>query len=139
VSVYRSSNSAAQGVHIAFVGCGSHKFAKSLAEAEGIPVNTSSSPSTIHFFVGSPEVYERLGMQRKMIGAPISRICKATARALWQGLTRCWCICQSGDVSQQGGEFVMAPNNQMLFGHMETRPGDHPDTAEFFGAAGVRL
>jgi hypothetical protein len=63
-----------------------------------------------------------------------------TLRALWQGCTRCWCMCSSGDVEQQGAAFVITPppQQQCTFRHIEQRPGDHADTNKLFRAAGLQ-
>ena len=62
-----------------------------------------------------------------------------TSRALWQGVTRCWCFCSAGDVKQQGAAFVLTPQQTCLFRHVEARPGDHADAAQLFAAAGLQL
>jgi len=46
-------------------------------------------------------------------------------------------MCGAGDVAQQGGVFVMAPGDKMLFKYLSQNPADHPDTRDVFEAAGI--
>jgi len=82
-------------------------------------------------------VHNQLGLAYGLRAIPCSKICIGTLRAFWQAVTRCWCICSAGDVSQQGAAFVFKPPNEMVFKHLETNPIDHADADEFFGAANL--
>lgn len=137
---FEASNGKGSGVQLCFVGCGKPRMARSFAETYNFAVSTSSKPTPYHLYVTSTEVYQQLGMLHGAdMAATCSRVCLGTLRALYQGCTRCWCICSSGDVQQQGGAFVIQSGGRVVFKHIEKRPGDHADMRELFDAAGIKM
>jgi len=137
---FEASNGKGSGVQLCFVGCGKPHMARSFAETYNFTVSTPSRPTPYHLYVTSPDVYQQLGMPHGAdTTVTCSRFCLGTLRALYQGFTRCWCICSSGDFQQQGGAFVIQPGSRVVFQHIEKRPDDHADTRELFEAAGIKL
>lgn len=125
-----------KGVKLVVVGCGTIKFGLSLADSIGA---TSSESAAGHFdlFVDQKrEAYRALGLT---YGTHVTchACCCGTVRALWQGLSRCWCITSSGDVKQNGGVFVMHQDGQCVLAHIETIPADHAPVQQVLTAAGI--
>ena len=132
---YKASDAAERGVHLVAVGCGTPAFAKSFAETNGF------QGDTLHIFVDDDlSAYKQMGLvygNPGCSGQACADCCVGTWIALWRGITKCWCICSAGDVEQQGGAFVMSPDDEVLFRHIEQHPGDHADPQRLLKAAGV--
>lgn len=131
-------------VQLIVIGSGSPSLGRSLATEYGAEGDDSFALYVDRELV----VYKSFDLRR---GGKVrfNDVMRGTARALWQGITRCWCMCQSGDVQQQGGVFVIKPttsqtdqsNNQSLecvFAHIDQDGGDHANTDEVFRAAGIK-
>jgi len=82
------------------------------------------------------EVYKSLGLLHSTY-FNCSQCLSGTWRALKQGITKCWCMCSSGDVKQQGGVFVLNSQGECLFKHLEQTPKDHANIKDIFEAAGI--
>jgi hypothetical protein len=53
-------------------------------------------------------------------------------------LTRCWCICGSGNKNQNGGVFVVEKGTgRNLFAYADQTPNDHAPVAAVMKAAGL--
>jgi len=93
---------------------------------------------TANIFVDpTKQIHRALGLKYGIEQLSCSRCLAGTWRALWQGLTRCWCMCDAGDPRQQGAIFVMDRAGKPLFQHLERFPSDHAKVAEVFRAAGI--
>jgi hypothetical protein len=85
-------------------------------------------------------LYQKMGLVARVVRPPsCGYLCAAICRALWQGVSLCWWPCCAGDVTQQGGAFVIDADGRVLFRHIEQRPGDHADMRELMAAGGVRV
>ena len=115
------------------IGCGSPKLAQSLA----IDVGAYAHPA-FHIYTDQDRTaYQALGLVYKT-HFDCWRCLRGTQLALWQGLTRCWCICESGDVKQNGGEFVMEQGTgRCLLAHVDQTPGGHAPIDDVLKAAGM--
>jgi len=130
------SEGRARGVKLVVVGCGTIKLGLSVAESFGA---TAAEISAGHFdlFVDQKrEAYQTLGLTYG-VHVTLRACCCGTIRALWQGITKCWCFPSSGDVKQNGGVFVMKQDGECHFKHIETIPNDHADVKHVLQAAGV--
>ena len=115
------------------IGCGSTRLAQSLA----IDVGAYAHP---HFHIYTDQdrsAYKALGLVHKN-QFDCWRCVRGTQLALWQGATRCWCICDAGDVKQNGGEYVMeGGTGRCLLAHVDQTPGGHAKVDDILKAAGM--
>jgi hypothetical protein len=140
-NAYKSSNADQNNIQLVVIGCGTVKLGRSLAMDLGaIPKQGESSNSHQDLFRlyvdPKREAYTSLGLKHKTV-VTCGKILKGMWRAVVQGITKCWCMCSSGDVEQQGGVFVLNNNGECLFKHIEDNPQDHADIKETLRAAGA--
>lgn len=130
------------GVQLVCIGSGSVGLGRSLYKRV---VGAEKHPSISMYTDPKRQAFAAMGARYGLPSFECGRCLSGTCVALWQGLTRCWCMCGAGDVKQQGAAFVLAPGQQgqhqaeCRFRHIEQRPGDHADAKEFFRAAGLHL
>lgn len=133
LKAYRCSNAEAQGVQLVFIGCGTVGFARSFDKKFSV-----SGPTVKLYTEPKGNLHKYLNLNYGLHGIKCGRLCAGILRALWQGLTRCWCFCNgTGDVKQQGAVFIMDPPATLLFKHLEATPSDHVDPKEVLKKAGV--
>ncbi len=132
-SAFSASLAPSLGVGLAMVGCGSPSLGRSLARDYGaIPKQKNSDPPTLaqqnfHLYCDQTlKIYRELGLKSKVVFRCDFCI-KGPWRACVQGITKCYCFCQSGDVKQQGGIFVFRQSGDCIFKRIEDAPGDHED------------
>jgi hypothetical protein len=115
------------------IGSGSAKLARSLAE----DIGAAHHPAFSMYTDPQCEAYTALGMTLQP-EVSVQRILRNFWRALWQGVTRCWCACGAGSLLQNGGVFVMeGGSGKCLFSHVDQRPSDHADIETVLRAAGM--
>ena len=129
---FSSSNPTAPP-HFNVIGCGSPKLAQSLA----IDIGAYAHPH-FHIYTDQDRVaYQALGLVYKS-QFDCGLCVRGTVRALWQGVSRCWCICESGDIKQNGGEFVLeGGTGRCLLAHVDQKPGGHAAVEDVLKAAGM--
>jgi len=129
-----------KSIGLTIVGCGSAKLGLSLAKEFGcVPINKEDSTPHQKLFSlyvdPRREAYQILGLKYKnyfTCGSCLS----GTWKALKQGVCKCWCMCSSGNVQQQGGVFVLDQQGDCSFSHLEDIPTDHRDPQDVLKAAG---
>jgi len=124
------------------IGCGTVGLANSIQET--FVGNGSQVPPNFKLFVDNDRsVYKKMGLNYGLKTKPgascayhLGDCCLGTWLCCWQGVLKCWCMCNSGDVEQQGACFVIK-NNQTVFKHLETYAGDHADQTTVLYYAGT--
>ncbi len=148
VDIWKSfvdSSAPGLGVGLAVVGCGAPKLGIALAkdfgslpsdsEKESKQANDQSASSVSAgrrvfslYSDQSREIYKQLGLKSRVV-FKCGLCLEGTWRALKQSFCKCWpCLGSSGDVTQQGGAFVLTQAGQCLLKHIEQEPGDHEQT-----------
>lgn len=114
---------AAEGLKLAVVGNGSVKHAADFAQEEQIPFPLYTDPRR-----GS---YQQAGLKRSIFATfnwtAVKNIWRARRGRFKQTMVR-------GDAWQQGGAFVFAPGNKVLFEQRSEAGGDHVDPRELIRA-----
>jgi hypothetical protein len=119
--------------HFNVIGCGSGRLAKSLA----IDIGAFGHP-TFHIYTDQERrAYQALGLVYKT-HFECGKFLRGLGLALWQGATRCWCICESGDIKQNGGAFVVeGATGHCLLAHVDRTPAEHAAIDDVLRAAGM--
>jgi hypothetical protein len=129
----KQTNASDLNVKLVVIGCGTIKLGKSIASDIGC-----LNDSRFALYVDEKrQVYKALGMHSRVV-MDCSLLWRGIARALYQGMTKCWCFCSSGATDQQGATFVYDKQGNCLFKHIEERPGDHPNLKNVFIAAQIK-
>jgi len=114
------------GIQLIAIGLGTPGFAKKFA--------TKYNFAGPIFVDPTKTLFDTLGMHR---GAHFScgSCVWGTLRALYLGMTRCWCQCGAGDVVQNGGVLVYDAKQTIVYAHKSQQPTDHADPREVITAA----
>lgn len=112
-----------RGAELVIVGSGTDRFAKMFREDLALEVPIVVDPSLAS--------YKAAGLRRDL-GATLSLgLVKNAWRAFKNGYRQ---RSLQGDPWQQGGVFVIAPGDQVLFSYVSEVGGDHPDPAAVLDA-----
>jgi len=132
---FQLTDYAEKKVQLVIIGCGSIKLGVSLAS----DLNAYNQPFFRIYSDPTREAYTALGLIHKTQFYCLSCM-KGTVRALYQGITRCWCIWNSGDTKQNGGVFVLkGGTGESLFTHIDQTPSDHAQIDDIFKAADLTV
>lgn len=115
---------AEQGIRLAVVGNGSVKHAAAFAAEEKIPFPLYTDPRR-----GS---YQAAGLKRGVLAVFNLSAVKNTWRARRGGFQQTGV---RGDAWQQGGAFVLAPGNRVLYEQRSEVGGEHADPQALLDAA----
>lgn len=118
-------------VHIALIGCGKPALGKKMYDRW-----IGSEPLIAMYSDNTQKSYAAMGTIHGNTQFSCKRCVSGCCVTLYLGITRCWCFCSSGDIAQQGAQFVMKTttatsstqeNNmnksQCVFRHIEKYPG----------------
>ena len=122
-----------QNYQLAVIGCGSVSLGRALAADIGSDTNSR----TILLTDPQRSAYAALKLVHA-VSCDVPLILRNIMLAAVQGVTRCWCICASGDPAQNGGVFVIRRGGECLYQHIDQTPSDHADIDEIFAAAGLK-
>lgn len=113
----------ARGAELVVVGSGAEPFAKAFREDLALDVPILVDPKLAS--------YRAAGLRRDL-GATLSlEAAKNAWRAFKSGYRQ---RSVQGDPWQQGGVFVIAPGDRVLFSYVSKVTGDHPDPADVLDA-----
>ncbi len=119
-------------VRLIVIGCAPHTFIKSFRAETGFQLELYCDPERV--------VYKALGLASRM-GAITghsphvkSGMLIGTLKSTWRGLKS---MRLQGNVTQQGGAFVLGPNDAIHFSHLDANPLDHADINTLLVAAGL--
>lgn len=117
----------ARGAELVIVGNGRPEHAADFRDTEHV-----ESP----LFV-DPELraYAAAGLKRGIVSSLNPRVFGHAVRALRAGKRQ---TSVQGDAWQQGGVFVIRPDDRVDFAYVSEEAGDHPDPADILAALGPR-
>ena len=105
-----------RGAELAVVGCGSPSQAARFREERGLNFPLLTDPDLV--------AYRAAGLRRGLAATFNLSVAKNAFRAMKggqrQGMVQ-------GDPWQQGGGFVITPQDEVLFSYLSREGGDHPD------------
>ena len=132
-SAFSRTDFAHAGVQLIIIGCGTPKLARSLAEDLG----AYGHPAFAIYTDPERVAYQALGLVYKN-QFEFGLCLRGMVRTAQKMLTKCWCICHSGDAKQNGGVFVLEKGTgRSLFAHVDQRPNDHAPVDVVLKAAGL--
>jgi len=131
---------AAADTSIIVVGCGEWKLIQNYHEATGFTGQIYANPSR--------DIYRALGMTYETLSGTPSGEQKRSyvkgafvdaLRSTWRGpLLHLHHLGKQGNISQNGGDFVLGPGNDCSFAHVMKHTQDHVEVADLMQAAGVK-
>lgn len=110
----------ALGAELTLIGSGSPAHAQAFREAEGVEALLLCDTRL--------EAFAAAGLKRSISSTFSLGTLKHGLRAFKQGHRQ---SAVQGDPWQQGGLFVCAPGDEVLFAHVSQAAGDHPEPAAF--------
>ncbi len=112
-----------RGAHLVVVGNGQPFHAQDFHDHLGLPFSLLTDPDL--------KAFAAAGLRKGVLSVASPRVLGNALRSLRggfrQGRTQ-------GDPWQQGGVFVITPDEQILFRHISREAGDHPRPADIIGA-----
>lgn len=123
-------------VKLVFIGCGAPGLGNSLYKRL---VSAEKDPQISMYTDPKREAYTAMGAAYGIPKFYCGKCLSGCCMAMWQAGSRCWCMCSAGNVEQQGAAFVLTPQQQCVFRHLEKEPGDHADPNSLFAAAGLSI
>ena len=134
-TAFLTTDYAAQNVRLIIIGCGTPKLARSLAE----DLNAFAHPSFSIYTDPDRQAYTALGLIYKT-QFDVGRCLRGMVFTAQKMLTKCWCMCSSGDPRQNGGVFVLEKDTgRSLFAHIDQQPNDHAPVEQVLKAAGLHV
>jgi len=131
---YSQSSARSLGAKLIIIGCGTPKLGRALAE----DIGAFGSPDFSIYVDPQREAYKALGLIAAAECPSLRHILKNAWLMVQQGLSRCWCPCQSGDPTQNGGAFVIeGSTGKTLFAKIDERSNDHAKIEDLLKAATV--
>jgi hypothetical protein len=113
----------ARGAELVAVGCGRPDQAAQFREERGIEFPLYVDPELV--------AYRTAGLRRGLASSLSPKVFAHGLRALRKGHLQ---GATQGDPWQQGGAFVITPDDRVHFSHVSEEAGDHPEPAELLEA-----
>jgi hypothetical protein len=112
-----------KGAELVLVGCGRPEQAADFRDERGLDFPLFVDPELV--------AYRTAGLRRGLASSLSPKVLAHGLRALrgghFQGATQ-------GDPWQQGGAFVITPDDRVHYTHVSQEAGDHPDPEALLGA-----
>ncbi len=112
-----------RGAELAAVGSGNARQAKAFRQERGLTFDLYTDPDLV--------AYRAAGLRRDLASTFSFGALKNAARALGAGERQ---GTVQGDPWQQGGAFVIAPGDEVLFSQVSREAGDHADPRDLVAA-----
>jgi len=113
-------------VQLVALGLGTPGFARKFAKQYNFAGRMYVDPSK--------SLFQQAGMTRGR-HVTCGQCLYGCIRALALGVTRCWCQCCAGDVTQNGGVLVFDCKHQVVYQHKSAIPTDHAKPESVISAA----